>query len=157
MEHFAIINQHGKTIATASSMDIVQKYLDDAKNHSNYKKRKRTLELARRTYMNSNKPVDPGVGINKNSKELHDLKEILKKKPNLKGFLESELTRLTDLVQQEKKTNTQRRMTYIAEVANLQDKWVATLSPEDQYIWQGNWDHATEGYVPSFKKIQFLG
>ena len=33
MEHFNIINQHGKTIATASSIEIAQKYLDDAKNH----------------------------------------------------------------------------------------------------------------------------
>ena len=157
MEHFAIINQQGKTIATASSMDIVQKYLDDAKNHSTYKKRKRTLELARRTWMNSNKPVDPGEGINKNAKELHELKEILKKKPNLKGFLESELARLTDLALQEKTTNRQQRMTYIACVENIQKKWIATLSDEDQYIWEGDWDQATEGYLPSFKMVQFLG
>lgn len=157
MEYFAIIDNYGRTIATASDIVIVEKYLDDVKNHLKYKERKRKLELERRTFMNKNKPVDPGVMKNSNNKELQNLRDIIKKNPSLKKFLEPELKRLEAIVLEEKIAHQGKRNAYVKAVENLQASWFETLSETDQYIWEGNWDHASEGYVPGYKKIQFLG
>lgn len=157
MQHFAIIDQKGKTIATASSMEVVHRYFEDAANHAAYKARKRVLDLERRTYKNAHKPRDPGTAINAHSKDLNELREFMQKKPSLRKTLEEEFNRLTVLVENDKRERLRLRQEYDEAVSNLDAKWYNTLNDEDKRIWDGSWDHAEHNFVPSYKPMQFLG
>jgi len=158
MIHYLLINNNsGKTIATASSMDVVEQYIADVANHQRYFLRKRVLELARRENNKKNRVTHSVNLVKVASKELQDLKEIIRQKPQLKSFLESEVNRLTKLVAEEKAL-VEYRLTETAEAkSKIEQAWFNTLSDEDKMIWEGNWDHAKDNSVPSYKPVQFLG
>lgn len=156
-KYYLIIDNKGNPLAVASSLNKVEEYITDTKNHKKYYERKVKLNLERRKHNVNLNIAQPRNNTKHYGRELTEVKLIISKKPHLANMLQVEVDRLTGLISEEKALKAKRLEEYELAKKNAEEQWYNSLSDEDKMIYDGNWDHAENLIVPTHRQINFIG